>query len=207
VSSVDDLALWDAALSTERLLKRETLQRAWTSGTLTDGTETGYGYGWLLADYAGHRTIEHPGGIHGFLSYAVRIPDARVYVAILTNRMAPEPSLTLVTLRVAGLASDWAYQEPSLIVLDDAAVDTLTGIYHLTSRDCTLTREQSRLVLRTGGWCTALLPISPTEFLFESEPFIRVRFILGPNGTATALEVQHGRYALRIERGLKAEPG
>jgi D-alanyl-D-alanine carboxypeptidase len=45
MSSVDDLALWDAALSTERLLKRETLQHAWTSARLNDGTATGYGFG------------------------------------------------------------------------------------------------------------------------------------------------------------------
>src|SRR5262245_7719131 len=51
-SSVDDLALWDAALYGDRLIKPETLRRAFTSSTLNDGGATGYGYGWGISEYA-----------------------------------------------------------------------------------------------------------------------------------------------------------
>ncbi len=206
MSSVDDLAKWDAALSTEQLLRQETLRRAWTSATLRDGTATGYGFGWLLADYAGRRTIEHPGGIHGFLTYAVRVPDERLYVAILTNRMAPEPSLPFVTLSVAGLACGLSVREPATILLEDAALDAMAGVYHMRGHDCTIGKEDGRLVLGSGGYCTALLPVTPTEFLLRSDPFMHVRFSLGADGVAASLEIK-GRYALRIERGVRAETG
>lgn len=63
-STVDDLALWDNVLYTEKLLKQESLQRAFTSYRLNDGSETGYGYGWAILEYKGHRLIEHGGGIN-----------------------------------------------------------------------------------------------------------------------------------------------
>ena len=50
---------------------------------LKDGKPTGYGYGWGVSKLRGRRAIEHGGGIFGFSTYAVRLPDERVYVAVL----------------------------------------------------------------------------------------------------------------------------
>jgi hypothetical protein len=120
--------------------------------------------------------------------------------------MAPLPSLTSVTLKVAGLACGWAYRELEPIMLEATALNALCGSYRFDKGDWTLTREGDTLALESGWTRTTLLPLSPTEFFLKSEPFNRVRFTLGPNGTATALEVR-GRYALRIERGVKVEQG
>ena len=51
-STVDDLARWDASLYTEKLLKKASLERAWTPYVLKDGKPTGYGYGWGVVDAA-----------------------------------------------------------------------------------------------------------------------------------------------------------
>ena len=37
VSTVDDLALWNASLYTEKLVKRASLERAWTPAATRDG--------------------------------------------------------------------------------------------------------------------------------------------------------------------------
>src|SRR4029453_6386035 len=68
LSTVDDLALWDAALYTDKLVKQETLKRAFTPYKLNNGVVTGYGYGWTMVDYEGHLMIEHGGGINGFIT-------------------------------------------------------------------------------------------------------------------------------------------
>ena len=52
LSTVEDLAKWDAALYTEKLLKRSTLEQIWTSGTLNDGSKAGYGFGWAVGEFA-----------------------------------------------------------------------------------------------------------------------------------------------------------
>ena len=88
-STVDDLARWDASLYTEKLLKKASLDRAWTPYVLKNGKATGYGYGWGVSTLRGRRAISHGGGIFGFSTYAVRLPDERVYVAVLCNSDSP----------------------------------------------------------------------------------------------------------------------
>lgn len=203
ISSVDDMARWDAALYTDTLLRRETLQRAWTPAVLTDGTETGYGYGWMLISYEGYRLIEHGGGIPGFLTDAIRVPDERLYVAVLTNRAVPDPSPDTIALKIVGLALGRPYQEPVPTTLDVSQLDAVAGIYRFVDREWTLSREGDDLVLHsTAGMQASLLPLSPTEFFLKSDPFTRFHFSMGPDGTAEALEMRDR--SPRVDRAVKA---
>ena len=46
-STLDDLFLWDQALSIERLVPKAALEQAFTFGTTDDGTPVSYGFGWI----------------------------------------------------------------------------------------------------------------------------------------------------------------
>lgn len=50
----------------------------------------GYGLGWMVEHYRGHRVIWHSGGIDGFIAWISFIPDRRAGVVVLSNRF---PSL------------------------------------------------------------------------------------------------------------------
>jgi CubicO group peptidase (beta-lactamase class C family) len=76
-SSVDDLALWNSALWSNKLLKPESLAKAHKPHVLKDRSGTGYGYGWEIGSYEGHRTIEHGGGIQGFATYTLSLPERK----------------------------------------------------------------------------------------------------------------------------------
>lgn len=93
VSSVDDLAKWDAALYTAQLLKQSTLQQAFVPHRLLNGTSTNYGFGWTIGSHEGHRVVEHNGGINGFRCSAIRLPDDRAFVAVLSNLESIDPDL------------------------------------------------------------------------------------------------------------------
>ncbi|MES2460384.1 MAG: serine hydrolase domain-containing protein [Armatimonadota bacterium] len=86
VSTVNDIARWDAALYTDRLLRRSRREAMWTPVTLTDGTKAGYGFGWDVGSVRGHRNVSHGGGIPGFTSYISRFPDDGWTVVVLTNQ-------------------------------------------------------------------------------------------------------------------------
>ena len=45
LSTVEDMAKWDAALYTEKLLKRSSLDQMWTQVKLNSGTTEKYGFG------------------------------------------------------------------------------------------------------------------------------------------------------------------
>lgn len=50
----------------------------------------GYGLGLGISDYRGHKVIRHSGGLPGYVSYVLRVPDAGLGVAILTNQEAED---------------------------------------------------------------------------------------------------------------------
>lgn len=85
VSSVEDLAIWDGAISSKKLLKPESWQQVFTTYKLNNGTAANYGYGWFVGKFRGHEAAGHGGNIDGFSDYAMRLPADNLYVAILTN--------------------------------------------------------------------------------------------------------------------------
>lgn len=83
--SVLDLAKWDAALYTEKLLKKTSLDRMWTTVKLNNGKNHPYGFGWRVAEMNGHRLIEHGGSWQGFTTGISRYVDDKLTVVALTN--------------------------------------------------------------------------------------------------------------------------
>ena len=91
--SILDLAKWDAALYTEKLLKRSTLEQMWTVAALRDGKPNSgqYGYGWFVKIKKGHRVVEHEGSWQGFETQISRYVDDRLTVVVLTNLGDAQP--------------------------------------------------------------------------------------------------------------------
>ena len=85
LSTVLDLAKWDARLYTNRPLKDATRREMWTPVTLTGGTPYAYGFGWGLDPFKGHRRVRHGGSLPGFISEYSRFVDDNLSVIVLMN--------------------------------------------------------------------------------------------------------------------------
>lgn len=87
ISTVEDMAKWDVALHTEKLLKRSSLEQMWTPARTKDGTLASfdYGFGWFVDSYHGHRYVQHIGGTPGFSTAIYRFLDDKLTVIILSN--------------------------------------------------------------------------------------------------------------------------
>jgi CubicO group peptidase (beta-lactamase class C family) len=85
-SSALDLAKWDAALYTAKLVSRKTLQEAFTPAIATDQPGRSYGFGWYLGEYRGVRAIWHSGETRGFRTRLSRFPEKKFTVILLANR-------------------------------------------------------------------------------------------------------------------------
>jgi len=84
-TNVVDLGKWDAALYTEKLLKRGSFEQMWTPVRLKDGKTYPYGFGWFLNEVNGHRLIEHDGAWQGFTMNISRYVDNGLTVIVMTN--------------------------------------------------------------------------------------------------------------------------
>jgi CubicO group peptidase (beta-lactamase class C family) len=191
ISSVDDLALWDAALYTEKLVKQESLRRAWTPFKLNNGKSTGYGYGWGISMLEGQRKIAHNGGINGFSCDTLRLPESHVYVAILTNRNTGTANLTK-KLALLAIGKEW--RDPVAIKLPAATLDKYVGVYQLNEKqEAVVTRENDALFLaqpQTGK--VEIQPLSETEFFVKRSPDVRLGFQRQENGAFTGFVLRPG---------------
>ena len=88
-----DLAKWDAALYTEKLLKRSSLDLMWTPVKLKNGqpNKGHYGFGWFIEDRKGHRCIHHDGSWQGFETAIDRYVDDKLTVIALANLADSSP--------------------------------------------------------------------------------------------------------------------
>jgi len=84
-TNVLDLAKWDVALDTKRLLKKSSFDQMWTPVILSDGKPFPYGFGWRIKEVNGHRLIEHSGSWQGFATQISRYDEDRLTVVVLTN--------------------------------------------------------------------------------------------------------------------------
>ncbi len=84
VSTVDDLAKWDAALRDDRFLSaslRSAMLKPYASGRLGE-----VGYGWFLRKSGDGQPMQfHPGSGAGFRAWNYRLPDSGLTVIVLSN--------------------------------------------------------------------------------------------------------------------------
>lgn len=90
--TVYDMAKWDAALYTEKLLKRASLEEMWTPVKLNDGKTHPYGFGWALGAVRGHRIVEHGGAWQGFKAQITRYVDDKLAVIVFANQIRANQS-------------------------------------------------------------------------------------------------------------------
>jgi CubicO group peptidase (beta-lactamase class C family) len=104
-SSVVDLAKWVIVQlnhgklpdSDRRIFSEQQSREMWSQQTVVpiepaegplaslQANFAGYGLGWALRDYHGHKIVGHSGGLQGFLTRVLMVPDEHLGVIVLTN--------------------------------------------------------------------------------------------------------------------------
>ncbi len=103
--TVLDLEKWDAALYTEKLLKRPSFDQMWTVMKLNNGlpNKANYGFAWNIKETNGHKVIEHSGAWQGFTTHIARYVDDKLTVVVLTNLDAGHAQPSKIAHNIAGL--------------------------------------------------------------------------------------------------------
>lgn len=187
-STVDDLAKWMQALADGKAVDANLLERAWTPYKPTDG-KSDYGYGWFIRAEAGERWIGHNGGINGFQSAAVWIPEKRVFVAVLRNGMggaAPDVLLRRLALEAVGRP------EPKLvaITLPNETLDRYVGVYALSPEvKFTISRQGDQLFAEAPNKSTVQLLAEAEDRFFSPDTDVQFTFTV-ENGKATEMTLR-----------------
>jgi len=200
-STVEDLLKWDQSLYTERLLPAAAKQIMWTP------FRENYAYGWTVAPpapalFGGYPRQAHTGGINGFASVIVRLPEPNLTVIVLANNDTANPSA--VARDIAAIYFGQSYTIPAIRTVarvDPAIFDQYAGRYELAPGFIlTMTREGGSLMTQaTGQGKFELFPESETTF-FAKVTEITVAFVKGPDGKVTHAVVTQGGQARQAKR-------
>ena len=124
--TVFDMAKWDAALYTERLIRRSSLEQMWTPLKLNDGSAYPYGFAWRTRQVNGHRLMQHDGVETAFTTRFVRYVDDSISVVVLMNLGEDEEALmpTRMTDSVAAIYIPSLGDSKSQTTASDASMST-----------------------------------------------------------------------------------
>ncbi|MCA6079111.1 serine hydrolase [Fulvivirga sedimenti] len=176
MSTVGDLYKWNRAVNAGKLVKKETLQLAFTNYKLNNGDPINYGYGWSFSDINGSPTIEHSGGIFGYISNGIYLPDEDVYVAILTNCNCKDPGS--LSTKLAAIAIGKPYPDMDDVVkVKPADLEKYLGVYEFEDgalREFTL--EEGQLYSqRENSNKFKVFPFEKNKFFYEGT-FSQIEF-------------------------------
>jgi CubicO group peptidase (beta-lactamase class C family) len=89
LSTVLDMAKYDAAIDRHVFLKKETQEKAWTAFVSNSGKRLPYGLGWFVMDYHGLKLTWHTGHWGtGFSAIYLKVPEKNVSLVMLANSEA-----------------------------------------------------------------------------------------------------------------------
>lgn len=185
LSNIDDLYAWYKAVMEGKVLPKDMLAKAFTPYMLKNGMQTGYGYGWFLGNIQGSRTIEHAGGINGFLSSTIYLPQEDAFVAVLTNSTDSRPTQVAAVLAALAIGKPYEYknlhmQHDSLNEYAGVYRSEYNGLRYVTVADTTL------YAMISGGDRLQFIPYAKDKFYMKGG-FTKLEFRRDSAGTIVSL--------------------
>jgi CubicO group peptidase (beta-lactamase class C family) len=170
-STVEDIYLWDRALSTEKLISKKSLE------AMNTAFKDGYGYGVGIGEHYGLKVIEHGGGIEGFSTYLSRFVNENGVVIVLSNLDASNSAL--IAKRLGAFLFADKVRLPSAISLSPEVLQQYVGRYQMVEDSPTedISVEGNRLKLKISGHNEFILvPVWRDEFVLEDDADVRFIF-------------------------------
>lgn len=160
----------DGHASGQPLLKPETLQAMFAPQSVSE--DTGYGLGFSIGTFSGHKTIGHSGAVYGHSAWLRAIPEHKIGVVVLTN----EDLVSGITEKIGQIGLERMLEaklgqipqkNPQPIPIEPAALDRFTGDYESESYWAHLEVDQGILMANISGQRLTLEPIEAEAFLAD----------------------------------------
>lgn len=192
-STVGDLFRWDEALFGGRVVNEASFQAATTPVVLppnVDGMK--YGYGLVMSEFKRLPTIGHSGGLNGWSSDLLRLPEQHCTVVALANASPPPPELAPAKISHAlaeKLLADEIKKLPQLTedkTVDPKSFAAFVGRYDYMGAILTVSVEADHLFAQlTDQPKYEIFPKSADEFFWKITD-AQVVFLRDEKGKVTA---------------------
>jgi len=174
-TNLDDMIKWYVFLKNLRLEHMQHFIEITTSFILGNGNSSNTSIGWFNGEIKGHKMLYHGGGIYGFNSHILFIPEEDIFVAILKNYVDKNriPGIEMTANYIAAILLDEITNtERVSIELTPSEKAKYQGRYWFTDtkgsvfyREIIL--ENNKLYYSGGGTRTEIFTETKTTFFVQ----------------------------------------
>ncbi|MDZ3822350.1 MAG: serine hydrolase domain-containing protein [Pseudoxanthomonas sp.] len=189
VSTVDDLWRWNRALHGGQVLSAPTYARMIAPEGKAAEPPQRYGYGIQAGTVRGRPVLEHGGGINGFISLLMYVPEGDITVAVLRNADASGgQAVGVLARRLAALALGDPYPALTPVPVPEDELKSLEGVYRLDADNARVLRFKDGALTsqRSGGMAFPLIPVGDDSFAF-ADSLSRLSIERDAEGRPTAM--------------------
>ena len=168
MSTTEDLLKWQNAINANTLISKNSLAKATNGSKLNNGENIPYGYGWIKGNIRGSKTYEHSGGIFGYSSNGIFLPEKNIYIIGLTN--CDCGNVGAITTNVAAIVLGTPFpKKEDAITLSKEQLNQYVGAYEFEGgviRYITL-KDNHLYSQREGSTLLEIYPMTATNFIFD----------------------------------------
>ncbi len=170
VGTVGDMATWGQALHHGKVVSPASYAAMIAPTTTADGRTEPYGFGLQIGDVRGRREIGHGGGINGFSTDSLFLPDQQIFVAVFANSDSPRIETSVVARKLAALAVGDAYPSFTKTAIDPKSIEAALGVYDFGSAKRTFfVRDGKMIMQREGGPPLEVFSAGGNRFFYGSD--------------------------------------
>ncbi|SDG58566.1 serine hydrolase [Chitinophaga filiformis] len=170
-STTSDLYKWHQAAQQHKILSKADWERAYTP------VKNNYGYGMIIDSIAGKRRINHGGGIHGFITTLIRIPEDDVCIILLDN--ASDNTIGRIGESIQSILYNKPYTLPKVrnaISVPEVKLQQYTGEYDMKGFTITVAVKDGMLTGQPSGQGPATLYAEKEDFFFLKIADVQIKF-------------------------------
>ncbi|MCF4008350.1 serine hydrolase domain-containing protein [Rheinheimera sp. UJ63] len=151
VADAHALWQWNRLLHGGKLLTAASYQQMITPTGAAAENDGNYGFGIFRGTLRGMEELQHGGGINGFVSMLIYVPQAKITVVMLRNSDGPGPDLSYLGRKIAAYASGNPYPEYPSVSLSEAQLREVSGVYSKAEDSRTLEIQNGKLFSTRAG--------------------------------------------------------
>ncbi len=187
-TTAGDLLKWANAVQKEQLLSKESWAKATTE------YKQHYGYGWMIGEAIGKKSIGHNGGVHGFVANMFMTKEDGHTVILLSNVM--DNDLAPVRRNITAIVNDMPYDLPEFrkdIKLPVTLLREYVGIYELAPNFLiNITLEGDKLFAQATGQTKLRIYAERKDFFFLKLVDAQISFGRDAAGKVEKLSLRQG---------------
>lgn len=187
-STTGDLYRWHKALLNNTSLSKVQQEKAYTP------IRNNYGYGWGIDSIEGKRRVGHGGGIHGFVTNIMRVPEDDVCVILLSN--ASNGSLQEITNSIFAILYNKEYKIPkerTVVKVPEAKLKEYEGEYEIKPElHVVMSVKDGELIASPTGQKDKILYAEKEDFFFTKGENVEVEFTRNDKKEVTGFILHQG---------------